>query len=668
MLAANIRTTEGAIVGLNYVQIPGAASYAAAAPDGSLWVLSTAPGGPDKYIWHYSGGSWTNIPGLASRLSVAPNGTLYAINSGGGAYSYSGGTWTGLGGGCSDITAAADGSIYVLSNGNSAGSNQAIWHYSSGWSQVPGAGVKIAASWDNNSYLQPSGTVSAGGLYILNSIGNIYYENPNTTFLELPANASAAAPTTVGGVFVLGYPTNANGNSIYYYDLSTPGWSTQAGSGVSISSGGSKLYVIGASGAIYSSPVTATCTSSTGGPPPASFLAAIEDLGNGHGQVDLFVLSLGSSDTFTAASPATLAVTNSVNEGKPDVDNPRDIIFDSMGDLLIANGGQGGAGGDYGDFACIPAGAIVTGASSTTTSSTNAHDPESIAIGTDSSVALGNVPASAPFNVVEYLLGGSYVAASSTRDIANPANSVGTEAVIALPSLTAGTFAASITNGTSTSRVAIKDPGGNETDITDSTIVDPHGLGWDSTNAELVIATFNAYSSDLVFYALSGSPVKQKSMPIRSDNNGNAFFEGDKLAVSAAGYVAVAGPSNSDGNAQVQVYQNQPGTTLPTALGGPIPFDSYTNNTCAAYAYGSTVVVTTLRWLTPTKLLVGLRANGSGTQGLYTYDVTQLVQTPGLYEYDSQAINCNAIGARTSPKQTGFHATTNPPVSAAYKP
>jgi hypothetical protein len=248
---------QSAVQGPSWTQIPGAANSATAAPDGSLWVLSNAPAGNDKYIWHYVSGSWTNISGLASQLAVAPNGTLYAINSGGGTYSYSGGTWTALGGGASGITTAADGSFYVLSNGNAAGSDQAIWHNVSGtWSQVPGSGTSIEASWDvSNSYVIPNGTVSAGGLYILNSIGSIYHENADNSFVQLPGNASAIAPTTLGGVYVLGFPSNAAGDSLYYYDLNNPGWSTQSGSGVSISTNSAQLFVIGSSGGIYSTPV-----------------------------------------------------------------------------------------------------------------------------------------------------------------------------------------------------------------------------------------------------------------------------------------------------------------------------------------------------------------------------------------------------------------------------
>jgi streptogramin lyase len=253
---------QSAIQGLNWTQIPGSATFAAAAPApgcslaGSLWVLSTAPGGPDKYIWHYVNGTWTNISGLATRLSVAPDGTLYAINSGGGTYSYNGTSWTALGGGASDITVAADGSLYVLSNGNSAGSDQAIWHNVSGtWSQAPGSGVRLAASWDPNSYTLSNGTISPNGLYVLNAAGSIYYKNPSNSFVQLPGAASAIAPTANGGVFVLGYPADSNGNSIYSFDLSAAGWTQQSGAGVSLSTDSTHLYVIGSSGGIYSSSI-----------------------------------------------------------------------------------------------------------------------------------------------------------------------------------------------------------------------------------------------------------------------------------------------------------------------------------------------------------------------------------------------------------------------------
>ncbi len=200
---------------------------------------------------------------------------------------------------------------------------------------------------------------------------------------------------------------------------------------------------------------TKSFTFSTGVAPPSSFLAVVEQSG-ANGKIDLYALSLGATDTFTPYAVPSLAITNSTNESKPDVDNPRAMLFDSNGNLLIANGGQGGTNGDYGDFACVPAGAISTGASTATTSSTNAKDPESIALDTDGSVVIGNVPASASYNTVAYTLGSTYTAAPVARDIANAGGTLGALDVVALPGAAqSGTYAAAITDGTTTSKVVI---------------------------------------------------------------------------------------------------------------------------------------------------------------------------------------------------------------------
>ena len=255
MQSTAVRTIKGDIQGLSYTQIPGGASAAAAAPDGSLWVLSTQPSGPDKYIWHYSSGSWSNISGLASRISVGPNGDLYAINSGGGAYLYTSGvgTWTALAGGCRDLSAAADGSLYIVSSGG--GTDGAIWHFANGgWAQQPGSGNRITASWDTQSYNVPGGTIAPGGFYVINSQGSIYYLGASG-YIQLPGAGSAIAPIP-GGLFALGYPNDPNGNALYYYDLNNPGWSAKGGSGASLSSNTTTLYVIGSSGAIYSAAIS----------------------------------------------------------------------------------------------------------------------------------------------------------------------------------------------------------------------------------------------------------------------------------------------------------------------------------------------------------------------------------------------------------------------------
>lgn len=236
--------------------IPGTGSFAAAGTDGSLWVLSDQPAGSDKFIYHYVSGVWTQAAGTATRLVVGPNNTLYAINSGGGAYQYNSGTntFTPLGGGCSDITVASDGSVYVLSNGNAPGSDQAIWHYiNGGWTQAAGSGVRIAGNWDPQTYTlnNGGGTIAAGGLYIVNSLGAIYYENTSQAFALLPGQASSIAPTSSSGLYVLGATAGSGGYPIFYFDLDAQSYGSPLGSAVNISTDTINLYAVGTAGGLY---------------------------------------------------------------------------------------------------------------------------------------------------------------------------------------------------------------------------------------------------------------------------------------------------------------------------------------------------------------------------------------------------------------------------------
>lgn len=406
-------------------------------------------------------------------------------------------------------------------------------------------------------------------------------------------------------------------------------------------------------------------TYSAGNALPAGFLAVVAQTGAASGTVDLYALTLGASDTFTpyivAGGGSTLAVTNSINENKPNIDNPRAMVFNATGDLLLANGGQGGAGGDYGDFACIPSGSISTGAAISTTSSTNADDPESIEIGTDNSVVIGNVPVGAAYNAVTYTLGSVYTAAPASRSILN-SGSLGALALVAVPPyVPAGWFAAALTNGTSSSKVTLKSPSGTQTDLTDPTIYDPHALGYDSNSDQLVIASaVNATGQAYLDFYSSGNTLV-KSVIIRDDGTGNSLLEGDRLAVSPNGYVAVAGVGAS-GLPEVQIYDNV--TSTRAADGGDIPFDACVDPACSSNVYGTNPVVTSLLFLSNTKLLVTLSDTSmTSKQGVYIYDISTMVSPCTCYD--------PILGTQqpNSPKQTGFQQfSTNPPLAAAYKP
>jgi streptogramin lyase len=244
---------------LSWSQLLGAAASVAVAPDGSLFALSTAPAGANKYLWHYASGAWTNIPGLAASIAVAPNGTLYAVNSAtGGLYSFYDGSWSALGGGATAVTTGADGSVYVLSNSVGAGGNAAIWKYASGvWTQQPGAGAQLAGSSDPQTYsVTGVGTVAPDGYFVVNGSGAVYYYSPGTGYVQFPGAPSGVGPT-LGGVFALGYPASANGEGLYFFDYAGQGWASELGSGVSMAAGpgsggtGTQLYVVNALTAIW---------------------------------------------------------------------------------------------------------------------------------------------------------------------------------------------------------------------------------------------------------------------------------------------------------------------------------------------------------------------------------------------------------------------------------
>ena len=59
------------------------------------------------------------------------------------------------------------------------------------------------------------------------------------------------APTTNGGLFVLGTPPSSNGTQVYYNNLATGTWTQQNGLGTTIATNSTNLYVTGAAGGIY---------------------------------------------------------------------------------------------------------------------------------------------------------------------------------------------------------------------------------------------------------------------------------------------------------------------------------------------------------------------------------------------------------------------------------
>jgi streptogramin lyase len=252
----SIRRPKSLIQPVGWTQLPGGAIFVAASPDGSIWVLSSLGGGADRSIWHYVGGSWSNIPGAAMRLAVAPDGTLWAVNSAGGIYAWDGVNWSTIAGGASDITVGADGSVYVVSNQGGGSYGRGIWKYTSGsWSQLPGAAVRVAASWDTGTNM---GNLVPGGVWVVNAQDSLYYYTPAFGFTQLPGGVVELSPTKNAGLFALGHDANPDHSyPIYYQDLTSGNWTAQSGAAISIASTTTTVYAVGVAGGIYAAPVVA---------------------------------------------------------------------------------------------------------------------------------------------------------------------------------------------------------------------------------------------------------------------------------------------------------------------------------------------------------------------------------------------------------------------------
>lgn len=468
----------------------------------------------------------------------------------------------------------------------------------------------------------------------------------------------------------------------------TPGSSPMTGATINLKA----VPPSGSDGLSFSKPLSFTFDS--GIAPPHSLLAVAEQTGTSTRSVNFFTVNT-STGTFAAYSTPTLS------DQSNDVDNPQDMVFDSNADLMIANGGAGSP--DLGNFACVPAGSITTGANNATVVSNGIDDPAFIALGTNGNVAIGNTPAAADPHVAEYAISGTYAALSSSYNITQ-ANypSEGTQGLAALSAYglnSAGTFAASITDDSATaanSHVVIKYPGGTSlASVANSNVLDPV-IGADPANHEIVAASqknpsgtpinyltfFNDQTlavdkqitiADWGCYSLGTSPYAGCSPQGGNTADGSGDIIPHAIAVSSSGYVAVAGGDSYLGQDAVWVYDNSTSTRYP--VGGPLPYDGTTASLGTTLTYGGLSnssgvnIVTGMRWLTGTVLLVSLEStNGSGTatsaNGLYMYDVTQT----GVNGTNCSCYDDNGTAYPNSIKQIGFKQLTNVPWAAAFNP
>lgn len=425
---------------------------------------------------------------------------------------------------------------------------------------------------------------------------------------------------------------------------------------------------------------TLSYTFTSGAAPPGSFLASVEQFVNTSGVVTsgaikLYTLGLGASDIFNPYSTSQLAVQPppvGSNYQNSDIDYPNDVLFDGNGDLLIANGGGSVSGVDFGNFACVPAGAIATGANAATVLTTNMNDPISIALGTDGSVGLLNGGNAPTYLQVEFILSGTYSAASTTRATAYasyPTYGV-YPSIIALPTTardSAGSYAFVVSNGQYTgNHILIKHPDGSTLEFPqDTSDTDPQ-IAYDAAHNQIVALNRDhpSLQAHLTFWSVV-TMTKLKDMLLDNDGFGNIAIGIGPVAVSPDGHVAFV--ESWFGTPVVVVLDN---TANRNKVVNNLDFGATSTAGGASYTYGGTSggnnVVRELKWLNNSKLLIGLLSQSgwvySPANGLYIFDITQIQPQGGF--------NGNGTAEPTpTMKQTGFvHLTNTAPRAAAYRP
>ena len=439
---------------------------------------------------------------------------------------------------------------------------------------------------------------------------------------------------------------------------------------------------------------------------PANFLTVIEQPnGSGNGTIAFYTYNT-SSETFGTTSPASLSATTPTGSpnNEPDVDFPVDLTFDGNGDLLIANGGGlEGSGTDVGNFACIPAGDVTTGANAATVLTNGLDEPFHIALMSDQSVAIGNEHVyNSSFNnpdVQGFVLSGTYTA-SSARSISTYPNYATLGLAVPTPdgSNPAGTYVAAIgdssADSTSSHLVWLR-PGAGNMDTTYAQMAYPQ-IAYDPANNQIVEADGNtpggasATTAYLQFINADNGTVTQSltldddgcyqggatpyaGCPPQGSNSPNGISDtlAQGAAASSLGYVAVMGEDIQNGQS-IWIYDKTSGSRQ--TIGGPIPFSAMSSTAgvgSAPYTYGGSSngqpeppIISAFRWVNGTQLMVSLRSPyGTSSQGIYVFDVTKpLAQMCTCYDgYGNQF-------PKSLAKVAFLNITAQQPFSFAYKP
>jgi hypothetical protein len=118
-----------------WMQMPGAATNATVAADGTLWVVNR--GG---VIYRWAGSDWTQVVspadiGAPKQISAGSASNVWLVTTSGAIFRWNGGGWTKVIGSLAQVSAAADGTVM----GVNAGGGVFKWRGGDDWTQWPGA-------------------------------------------------------------------------------------------------------------------------------------------------------------------------------------------------------------------------------------------------------------------------------------------------------------------------------------------------------------------------------------------------------------------------------------------------------------------------------------------------------------------------------------------------
>jgi len=205
--------------------VPGCANAIGVGPGSSAWALGCASGGAGgKQIFRLTSTGWVQVPGAATNIAVAPEGAPWVVDASGNIFKWNGSAFQQLGvpGCATGIGVGRSDQAWVLGcTSGGGGGNQIFRLTPTGWAQVPGAATHI--------WVSPEGTPWVG-----NASGTIFKWNGSSFQpLSVPGCATSIAVGPRGEGWAIGCTSGGPGGGQIFH-LTSTGWVQVPGAAVQV--------------------------------------------------------------------------------------------------------------------------------------------------------------------------------------------------------------------------------------------------------------------------------------------------------------------------------------------------------------------------------------------------------------------------------------------------